>query len=101
MLTYEANQVLRMCDGLTYRQLDHWTTRGFIKADEQHPGNGYERRWLYAETVIIRIGLGLIKVGFKPESALTLARRLRTEENPVTMKIADGLDIRIGVLNDV
>lgn len=38
--------IARMADAPTYRQMDHWTTTGLLKAENgSNPGIGRQREW--------------------------------------------------------
>lgn len=60
--------------GLTYRQLDYWTRRGYLKAEDPTPGSGHSRTWLEDEQVIAARMLRLISCGFTVEAAARIAR---------------------------
>lgn len=60
--------------GLTYRQIDHWTSKGWIIADEPNPGSGKDRTWPWSEVAIARLILTLRRCGFMMSKAVELAR---------------------------
>lgn len=60
--------------GLTYRQIDYWTSQGYLRADTSNPGSGTDRTWLDGETHVAHRMLSLIEVGFKPGRAHVMAR---------------------------
>jgi len=60
--------------GLTYRQIDYWTSRGYLRADSSNPGSGTDRTWLDGETHVASRMLALIEVGFRLGKAHELAR---------------------------
>lgn len=62
--------------GLTYRQLDHWTTTGYLLAERTHGGTGRHRRWSYAERDVAAIMARLVAVGIPPAVAHKVARGL-------------------------
>jgi len=55
--------------GLTYRQIDYWCSRGYLKPDEANPGSG-QRRVFPAEEVAVAIAmLAYMSVGLTVEGA--------------------------------
>lgn len=71
--TYVAAQA-----GITYRQLDHWLTTGYIHADDQHPGSGQCRDITPTEADVITVMGRLVAAGIPPATAAPLARQLAT-----------------------
>jgi DNA-binding transcriptional MerR regulator len=68
-----SESVARAC-GITYRQLDYWVRRGWVRPEEPLPGQGRPREWPAAELNIARqMGL-LIAAGFNAEAAHQVAR---------------------------
>lgn len=60
--------------GLSYRQLDHWTSREWVRAYVTHPGYGVYRCWPVSEIDVIVAALELIKCGLSTAKALSVAR---------------------------
>jgi len=60
--------------GLTYRQVDYWTNRGYLRAHSNNPGPGADRTWLDGETYVAARMLALVEVGFRLNKAHDLAR---------------------------
>lgn len=60
--------------GLTYRQLDYWTRKGYIHATASNPGSGHYRTWPEAEQRIAERMARLIKAGFRVDAAAVAAR---------------------------
>lgn len=61
--------------GLTYRQLDHWTRRGWLhEAERAGTGPGYRRRWLPGERDVADVMARLVDLGLAPDKAVTVAR---------------------------
>lgn len=46
--------VFREKSGISYRQLDHWTTRGYLKPRDAHPGAGAMREWPTGEVAVAK-----------------------------------------------
>ena len=69
--------------GLTYRQLDYWTVRGYLQVlGHPSPGTGRYRRWPVAELGIASLILRLIKSGLELAMAARVARDGRHELAP-------------------
>lgn len=60
--------------GLTYRQVDFWTTRGYLRADEASPGCGNNRTWPQSEVRIAELMVRLTDAGLTVEAAHRAAR---------------------------
>ena len=69
-------EVLAAIPGLTYRQLDHWLNRGFIKARNPHPGSGNSRSLTPGEVKVLKAMLPLVQAGIAPDKAAPIARKL-------------------------
>ena len=63
-----------MSAGMTYRQLDHWTRRGYLRADEPTPGSGHRRTWPPREVEVARTMARLVAAGMSPRQASEVAR---------------------------
>src|SRR5690625_302710 len=72
-MSYDAESMARAAR-VTYRELDHWTTRGYLIPDEQHPGTGHIRRWSQREAEVARVTRRLRDAGFRLHVAASLAR---------------------------
>lgn len=84
--------------GLTYRQIDHWTTRGWLVAETASPGTGFRRCYRYRELRVARIACRLIAVGFKTETAVSLARAAIDEDplaGTVRVRVGSGMWLEI------
>lgn len=61
--------------GLTYRQLDYWTTLGYLQVvGDPTPGSGRPRRWPVEEVDIALLMLRLIEAGLGLSVAARVAR---------------------------
>jgi DNA-binding transcriptional MerR regulator len=61
--------------GISYRQLDYWTTRHLLASDATHPGSGNARRFPLAEAEVATDVGELLTMGLALEPAFSLARR--------------------------
>lgn len=73
--------------GATYRQLDYWSSLGYIRCeDEENPGSGGARVWSSAELEIATWIVRLREVGFELAPAAAVAREVvGTFGNPVLL----------------
>lgn len=60
--------------GVTCRQLDHWTTKGWLRAIEASPGTGRHRVWPAGEVVVAALMLVFTDAGITTSAAARLAR---------------------------
>lgn len=58
--------------GVSYRQLDHWVRRGWIRAAT--PGTGHRRTWTDDELAVAARMVKLIAAGFTVAKAAEIAR---------------------------
>lgn len=64
----------------TYRQLDYWTRRGWLAADERRKaGSGHPRHWSDAELRVAEQIASLRSAGFELPTAARVARQLCEE----------------------
>lgn len=69
-----TNQLLDKAN-ITYRQLDHWTRKGWVHA-YGGLGSGTSRSYSGAEIDIVVLMADLIRVGISAEKAATIARKM-------------------------
>jgi len=64
--------------GITYRRLDHWCTRGYIRCgfETGEAGTGHWRTLDGAEVHVVELMVALVHAGVVPAVAATLARQL-------------------------
>lgn len=75
------DEVLRAVPGLSYRQLLHWTSRGYVPcADGASVGSGNAHDWSRQDVEVIARTLELVKLGFNPQAAGTYAETLAAVE---------------------
>lgn len=60
--------------GLTVRQANYWTQRGYIRPSQAHPGSGNWRYYTTAELRVARWMVHLVTNGLSPARAAVLAR---------------------------
>lgn len=59
---------------ITYRQLDYWTRRGYLKPGNAGAGSGHWRRWSAEERAVAAMMARLIAAGLTVEAAHKVAR---------------------------
>lgn len=77
--------------GVTYRQLDSWTTNGWVRpttavtsngdlprpfVPADRPGSGQARLWAPAEVRVVRVMGRLVGAGMRPSAAARIAREV-------------------------
>jgi DNA-binding transcriptional MerR regulator len=60
--------------GVTYRQLDHWVSRGWLHPESVGTGTGHERHWPPREVRQAQDMGRLVQFGIPPELAHRIAR---------------------------
>lgn len=60
--------------GITYRQLNHWVIRGYLRPDHARRTSGIARTWPEAELEVARRMARLTAAGISPEVACKFAR---------------------------
>jgi hypothetical protein len=59
---------------LTYRMIDYWSRKGWLRAVNADPGSGAVRRWPVHEVAVAQRMKRLTDVGLEPETAHRVAR---------------------------
>lgn len=59
---------------ITYRQLDHWVRKGWLRPDVDDVGSGYRRTFPPAELDVARVMGALTAAGMTPRAAERVAR---------------------------
>lgn len=77
-------------DGVSYRQLDFWVRRGYLKPHNATPGSGYSRQWTPDEAAVATMMGRLVIAGFSPELAHRVARARRDR-----MELAPGVFVEV------
>lgn len=60
--------------GLTERQIDYWTVKGYLRADTAKPGSGNRRSYSADEVRCARLMVQLVAAGLRIEKAALIAR---------------------------
>jgi len=53
--------------GATFRQLDHWSRRGFVRPLNRTPGSGVQRQWSPLDIRVARVLLSVSRLGCKSD----------------------------------
>jgi hypothetical protein len=81
---------------ITYRQLDHWTTRGYLRTYSQSkPGTGSTREWLTGEDQVAANMARLVTIGLEVLVAAHVARLLAAQGHRGSVCLADGITIEV------
>jgi len=84
--------------GITYRQFDHWVTRGWIRPTNSG-GSGHDRVFSMDEVRIFRIMATLTTLGFRPAHAAELARNTVDLGWRGTLALRDKRVVTTGILS--
>lgn len=85
----QADQFVPM-SGISYRQLDTWTRKGYLEAEGAGGGSGRAREWSMDELVIARRIKTLLAAGFVLAVAADLARKNDGEHD-----LVDGVSVNL------
>lgn len=96
MTVYSADGMANAM-GVSYRQLDYWTTKGFITSSpvngttpKANPGIGRMRIWTGREATTALMFARLVRAGFTPTAAAGIAGHLADGR---AVNLAGGLQI--------
>jgi hypothetical protein len=81
--------------GVTYRQLDYWTRRGWIRADGHGKGSGRPRCWPALERSTATLMARLVGVGFHPAAAAPIARARARAQDPIGIDLGAGVSVHL------
>ncbi len=93
--TWSSQQAAKLI-GLTYRQLDHWCTKGIVTSVREAKGSGTQRRFHYRDLVRLRIAKSMRDAGVSLErigKAFELAEELINDDDITAFIIICGDDI--------
>ena len=62
--------------GITYRQLDFWIRRGYVKVDNDVTGSGNTREFSSIEARVVLYMADLVRSGFTPQASAVTAREI-------------------------
>jgi DNA-binding transcriptional MerR regulator len=78
--------------GMTYRQLDFWTSTGRLTPINPDPGHGHHRTYSTHEARVAVTLARLVRAGLHIDVAATAARRMEDTGNPAAW-LGDGIHI--------
>jgi hypothetical protein len=85
---------------VSYRQIDYWVRRGWLRPDDPRPGSGYGRDWSDDEVRVAERMARLVRAGLAPDVAARLAREDRwpaTLASGVTLTLSgEGMEVSVG-----
>jgi hypothetical protein len=83
---------------LTYRQLDHWTKRGWLRAEQPGQGSGYHRTWSREERAVAMLMLRFTDAGLRHQAAHDAARAVLASlrNRPVNGGGTGRVSVRLG-----
>lgn len=88
-----SEDFLEACPGLTYRRLDHWTRKRYLKPrDRSANGSGCPRRWAPEEVPVAAVMMALTAAGFQPDTAAQVARAMAFTTE---LKMAPGVYLKV------
>lgn len=83
-----------LATGASYRQIDYWAQRGYLKPVQEKQGSGNNRSWPASECDVARIMMKLLGVGVELARAAQYARRaVETEASEIDL--GNGLVLHI------
>lgn len=79
------------------RQLDHWTTRGYLRTVyEANPGSGRSRMWEVGEDRTARLVARLTRAGLGLDAAFRVARTSAGGDPPaISYELGPGIVVRV------
>lgn len=83
-----------LATGASYRQIDYWAQRGYLKPVQEKQGSGNNRSWPASEREIARIMMKLLGVGVELARAAQYARRA-VETGAPEIDLGNGLMLTI------
>ena len=91
-----AEQILA-ATGLTYRQLDHWTRRGYLRTANSESDKRQVRLWFYQERDVATLMVRLSNAGFTTKKAHRIARAAlgAPRNGRASIRIADDVVVTI------
>lgn len=60
--------------GISYRRIDNWTSSGYLRPSDPHPGVGHSRDYPPREVTVADRISGLIEAGLTLQTAAAIAR---------------------------
>jgi len=68
-----TDQLIRRT-GLSFRQVDYWCDKGYLRPDAAHPGTGYARNFTADEVRVAGVMKRLVDAGLRVDVAERVAR---------------------------
>jgi len=79
--------------GITYRQVDHWTSVGWLRPPDPSPGSGAQRHYPPAEVVVAYVMGALVRAGVAAEPAALAARTAQVEHTGWVAVLDGGVNV--------
>jgi hypothetical protein len=93
-----ADQILARTPNLTYRQLDLWCSRGYLRPANQSAGSGRRRSFSGDEVRVVQMMATLVQADLLPRTAEKVARAVLAlpSGEPATVELAPGVILVVG-----
>lgn len=62
---FSTAEVADAC-GVSFRRLDHWIRKGYVRVEQQADGSGTKRRFTFGEAMQVGLTAALARVGVRP-----------------------------------
>jgi hypothetical protein len=86
------SEQVALAAGISYRQLDHWVRRGWVRTvGDPHGGSGTSREFTDGEAGTAAVMARLVRAGFLVERAAELARTV-----PPDLRLAEIWKVELG-----
>lgn len=86
MTTYPGGMPPVLIDaGASYRQIDHWIRQRYLQVGVRGIGFEHAKDWTGNELAVAIRMVHLVKAGFRPEIASTIARRMVDESTSIVL----------------
>ena len=106
---YSSKEMLRLVEGLSYRQIDYWCTTGLLQASAQSAtGRGSSRRFIFSDLITARVLIQMREHGFSIQQlrkvSAAISRNRNTFKNPlvgqklIILPDEKGQDLAVSVL---
>ena len=79
--------------GVTYRQLNYWAARGYLRPVRTGHGSGHPMLWPADEAAVARLMARLVAAGLVVDVAARVAREHVTSPDRAAHELADGLEL--------
>ena len=102
-LAYDQETMVRQA-GISYRQLDYWTTKGYLETVRGSRGTGWRRLWPRSEAITAMLMNAFTHFGMRPERAIDQIRKILDEDGNIKQRevqVFPGVTLRLDDLNAV